>query len=218
MSHSVVVGIDGSAQSAAAAEWAALEARRNGLALRMVHVAGGEVDALDRDLGGGSALPGPVAAIRDRITAELPELALSCEIIPGNPAYSLAATTRRATMLVLGSRGLGGFADLLVGSVGLRAARADCPVVLVRAGSDEGTRTDGPTAAPGAVVVGVEGDRPCDTVLAFAFQHAAGTGAALRVMESRDTFRGPYATAAPVDQREIRSPWRPPNRCGCRTP
>ncbi|GAA2804897.1 universal stress protein [Kitasatospora sp. CM 4170] len=205
MSHSVVVGIDGSAQSAAAAEWAALEARRNGLALRMVHVAGGEVDALDRDLGGGSALPGPVAAIRDRITAELPELALSCEIIPGNPAYSLAATTRRATMLVLGSRGLGGFADLLVGSVGLRAAaRADCPVVLVRAGSDEGTRTDGPTAAPGAVVVGVEGDRPCDTVLAFAFQHAAGTGAALRVMESRDTFRGPYATAAPVDQREIR--------------
>ncbi|MFF2543102.1 universal stress protein [Kitasatospora sp. NPDC058063] len=204
MSHSVLVGIDGSAQSAAAAEWAAREAHRNGLALRMVLVAGGEVDALDRDLGGGSALPGPVAAIRDRISAELPGLAVSCEVIPGNPAHALAATARRAAVMVLGSRGLGGFAGLLVGSVGLRAAAlTHCPVVLVRADSDAGIGTDGPAVAPGPVVVGVEGDRPCDAVLAFAFRHAAGTGAALRVMESRDTFRGPYATAAPVGRWEI---------------
>ncbi|MFD8754442.1 universal stress protein [Kitasatospora sp. NPDC059577] len=204
MSHSVVVGIDGSSESATAAEWAAREARRTGLALRMVLVAGGEVDALDRDLGGGSALPGPVAAIRDRIAAELPGLEVSCETVPGNPAYALAATARRAAVLVLGSRGLGGFADLLVGSVGLRAAaHAHGPVVLVRAGSDAGTGTAGPAAEPGPVVVGVEGDRPCDAVLAFAFRHAAGTGAALKVMESRDTFRGPYTTAAPVEQREI---------------
>ncbi|MFF2145791.1 universal stress protein [Kitasatospora sp. NPDC058190] len=204
MSHSVVVGIDGSAQSAAAAEWAAREAHRNGLALRMVLVAGGEVDALDRDLGGSSELPGPVAEIRDRIRAELPDLAVSCEIIPGNPAHALAAASRRAALLVLGSRGLGGFTGLLVGSVGLRAAsRTDCPVVLVRAGSDGGTGTDGPAAAPGPVVVGVEGDRPCDAVLAFAFRHAAGTGARLRVMESRNTFHGPYTTEAPVGAREI---------------
>ncbi|MFJ9455462.1 universal stress protein [Kitasatospora sp. NPDC101447] len=204
MSHGVVVGIDGSTESAAAAEWAAREARRNGRALRMVLVAGGEVDALDRDLGGDSTLPGPVAAIRDRIAAELPGLAVSCEIVPGNPAYALTATARRAPVLVLGSRGKGGFADLLIGSVSLRAAaRADCPVVLVRAGSDGGAEADGPAATPGPVVVGVEGDRPCDPVLAFAFRHAADTGAALRVMESRDTFRGPSATEAPVDRWHI---------------
>ncbi|MFE7529348.1 universal stress protein [Kitasatospora sp. NPDC057542] len=201
MSHDVLVGIDGSVQSAAAAEWAAHEAHRNGRALRMVHVAGGEVDALERDLGGGSPLPQPVASIRDRITAALPELTVSCDIVPGNPAYALAAASRRAALLVLGSRGLGGFAGLLVGSVGLRAAaRAECPVVLVPAGPAGPAE---PAAGPGEVVVGVQGDRPCDVVLAFAFRHAAAAGVPLRVLESRDTFHGPYTTEAPVDQREI---------------
>ncbi|MFD0273663.1 universal stress protein [Kitasatospora sp. NPDC127111] len=197
MSHSVVVGIDGSAQSAAAAEWAAQEAHRRGLGLRMVHVAGAEVDALDRDLRGGRPVPEPVTAIRDRVTAALPGLEVSLEILPGNAAETLAVS-RRAEVLVLGSRGVGGFAGLLVGSVGLRAAaRATCPVVLVRAGAD------GRGGSPGDVVVGVEGDRPCDPVLAFAFRHAADTGAVLRAVESRNTSHGPYSTEAPVEQREI---------------
>ncbi|MED7955087.1 universal stress protein [Streptomyces sp. BE303] len=199
MSHGVVVGIDGSVPSAAAAEWAAREARRSGLGLRIVHVAGTEVDALDRDLGGGTVVPEPVAAIRDRVTAALPGLEVSCEIRPGYPAETLAAIGRRAELLVLGSRGLGGFTGLLVGSVGLRtAARATCPVVLVRAGED------GPEGLPADVVVGVAGDRPCDAVLDFAFRYAAGTGSVLRVVESRTTPHGPYATEAPVDQRQIR--------------
>ncbi|AUY47744.1 universal stress protein [Streptomyces sp. CB01881] len=199
MSYSVVVGIDGSAQSAAAAGWAAQEADRRGLGLRIVHVAGSEVDALGRDLGGApGAVPASVAAIRDRIAACLPGLEVSLEIVPGNAAEALAAS-RRSEVLVLGSRGLGGFAGLLVGSVGLRAAaRARCPVVLVRAGAD------GQGGSPGDVVVGVEGDRPCDAVLAFAFQHAATTGAALRAVESRNTSHGPYTTEAPVDRWEVR--------------
>ncbi|MFJ3788391.1 universal stress protein [Kitasatospora sp. NPDC090091] len=212
MSYGVVVGIDGSAQSAAAAEWAAREALRRGLGLRMVHVAGTEADALERDLGGGSAVPEPVAVIRDRIAAVSPGLDVSCEIRPGSPADDLAAVGRRAELLVVGSRGLGGFTGLLVGSVGLRtAARAGCPVVLVRAGADglggaEGRgRADGMGGAPGDVVVGVEGDRPCDAVLAFAFRHAADTGAVLRAVESRNVpHGGPYVTEAPVGQREIR--------------
>ncbi|MDY0814401.1 universal stress protein [Kitasatospora purpeofusca] len=199
MSHGVVVGIDGSAQSAAAAGWAAREAGRRGLGLRMVHVAGTEFDALERDLGGDTVVPEPVAAIRDRVTAALPGLEVSFEICPGYPAQTLAAVGGRAELLVLGSRGLGGFTGLLVGSVGLRAAaRAACPVVLVRAGEDG-------LGEPSAdVVVGVAGDRPCDAVLEFAFRHAAGTGSALRVVESRTTSHGPYATEAPVDQRQIR--------------
>ncbi|MFJ4668336.1 universal stress protein [Kitasatospora purpeofusca] len=199
MSHGVVVGIDGSAQSAAAAAWAAGEAERRGLGLHIVHVAGTEFDALERDLGGDTVVPQPIAEIRDRVAAALPELAVSFEIWPGRPAETLAAVGGRAELLVLGSRGLGGFTGLLVGSVGLRtAARATCPVVLVRAGED------GPGGPSADVVVGVEGDRPCDAVLEFAFRHAADTGSALRVVESRTTAHGPYATEAPVDQRQIR--------------
>ncbi|MER5352156.1 universal stress protein [Kitasatospora sp. NPDC002551] len=208
MTHNVTVGIDGSVQSAAAAEWAAREAHRRGLALRMIHVAGTEADALERDLGGGRALPGRVAEICDGIAAGWPELDVTCEVQPGHPAYTLAAASGRAELLVLGSRGLGGFTGLLVGSVGLRtAARSLSPVVLVRAETEAETEAEAAADridAPGDVVVGVEGDRPCDAVLEFAFQQAADRGARLRAVESRTTSHDVYTTQAPVEQAEIR--------------
>ncbi|MFI6444440.1 universal stress protein [Kitasatospora sp. NPDC050543] len=199
MNHSVVVGIDGSAQSAAAARWAAEEARRSGRALRMVHVVDEEGGALARTGQPVDRLPRSVTAIRDRIAAVLPELEIACERIPGSPAYALAAAGERGGLLVLGSRGLGGFTGLLVGSVGLRtAAHAGCPVVLVR---DD---ADGTAGSRGEVVVGVRGDRPCDAVLAFAFDQAVRRGAVLRAVEARTSPAGPYATQAPLDQRSIR--------------
>ncbi|MFF8772993.1 universal stress protein [Kitasatospora sp. NPDC015120] len=201
MAHNVTVGIDGSVPSAAAAEWAAREAARRGLALRMIHVAGTEADALERDLGGGTALPAPVADLCDGIAAALPGLDVTCEVQPGHPAYTLAAASGRAELLVLGSRGLGGFTGLLIGSVGLRtAARSQCPVVLVRALTD---RQDG--GAAGDVVVGLESDRPSDAVLEFAFRQAADHGTGLRAVESRTTSHDAYATRAPVGQAEIRA-------------
>ncbi|MFB6891526.1 universal stress protein [Kitasatospora sp. NPDC056327] len=205
MLHNVTVGIDGSAQSAAATGWAAREARRRGLVLRMVHVAGSETDALERDLGLEAALPARVAEICDAVAAAEPELDVTCEVRPGHPAYELAAASGRAELLVLGSRGLGGFTGLLVGSVGLRtAARSACPVVLVRAGTDDRAGADDPDAAEGEVVVGVDGERPCDAVLEFAFREAADRGAVLRAVESRTASHESYATEAPVAQAEIR--------------
>ncbi|MFD0279995.1 universal stress protein [Kitasatospora sp. NPDC127111] len=199
MSHSVVVGIDGSEQSAAAAAWAAAEADRSGRALRIIHVGGAEDGRPLRPEGAEDGLPPEVLAVRDRIAAVLPGLELSCERIPGSPAHALAAAGARDGLIVLGSRGLGGFTGLLVGSVGLRvAADALCPVVLVRA--DTEGRADG----AGDVVAGVQGDRPCAEVLAFAFEQAARRGATLRVLESRSLPGGPYVTKAPVDQREIK--------------
>ncbi|MFF2659983.1 universal stress protein [Kitasatospora sp. NPDC058032] len=203
MTHNVTVGIDGSAPSAAAAEWAAREAGRLGLPLRMIHVAGTEADALERDLGGGAALPGRVADICDRVAAELPELDVTCEVQPGHPAFTLAAASGRAELLVLGSRGLGGFTGLLIGSVGLRTAgRSLCPVVLVRSEADGHDALDGDAA--GDVVVGVESDRPADAVLEFAFRYAADHGVGLRAVESRTTSHDTYTTRAPVEQAEIR--------------
>ncbi|MFE7486594.1 universal stress protein [Kitasatospora sp. NPDC057541] len=203
MTHNVTVGIDGSAPSAAAAEWAAREAGRLGLPLRMIHVAGTEADALERDLGGGAALPGRVADICDKVAAELPELDVTCEVQPGHPAFTLAAASGRAELLVLGSRGLGGFTGLLIGSVGLRTAgRSLCPVVLVRSEADGHGTQDGDAA--GDVVVGVESDRPADAVLEFAFRYAADHGVGLRAVESRTTAHDTYTTRAPVEQAEIR--------------
>ncbi|GAA4884527.1 universal stress protein [Kitasatospora terrestris] len=199
MSHAVVVGVDGSAQSAAAAEWAAYQAYRNGRALRLVHVGAQpefSVEAADP----AELLPRPVLALRDQIVTVLPGLKVSCEHVPGSPADALVAAGEREGLLVLGSRGIGGLAGLLLGSVALRvAAHAACPVVLV------GTGTDGQGGVNGDVVVGVDSSRPCAELLAFAFERAAERGAVLRALESREFPTGRYVTAAPVDPPEITS-------------
>ncbi|GAA2783883.1 universal stress protein [Kitasatospora paracochleata] len=197
MVQSVVVGVDGSAASEAAAGWAAEQAHRTGRSLRMIHAGVPEARPAEQPAERAESLPEPLRALRDRLAAALPESAVSCEQVPGDPAYALVAAGERAGLLVLGSRGLGGFAGLLVGSVGLRAAaHAACPVVLVRA--------DGEGGEDGEVVVGVEGGRPCDEALAFAFEQAAGRGVRLRALQSSPPPAGPYDTEAPLDQREIR--------------
>ncbi|WP_457030495.1 universal stress protein [Kitasatospora sp. P5_F3] len=199
MQHVVVVGLDGSAQSEAAARWAAEEARRSGRDLRMIHVAATAGGALPEEDGPVNRLPEPVAEIRNRIAAALPDVRITCEQINGTPSYALAAAGERAGLLVLGSRGLGSVVGRLVGSVGLRtAAHARCPVVLVR---DE---ADAAADGRGEVVVGIQGDRPCDAVLAFAFGQAARRGVALRVVEAWTAPAGPYLTEAPLGQQAIR--------------
>ncbi|WP_369185496.1 universal stress protein [Streptomyces sp. Y1] len=199
MSHAVVVGVDGSEASWAAAEWAAREAERSGRPLCMLHVGAQEEFAPTEPDEAVEPLPQAVLAVRDHIAGVLPGLELTCRHVPGNPAYALAAAGWRDSLPVVGSRGTGGFAGLLVGSTALRtAARAHCPVVLVRAGSE------GQGAAGGDVLVGLDSARPCGELLSFAFAEAAARGATLRALESRTYQSGPYVTEGPVDQREIR--------------
>ncbi|WP_317634087.1 universal stress protein [Kitasatospora sp. DSM 101779] len=198
MTQSVVVGVDGSAESSAAAEWAARQARRSGRALRMVHAGGPEAPLAEQPGDPAEPLPEPVRVLRDRLLDTLPDLEIHCEHVPGSPAHALVAAGEREGLLVLGSRGRGGFAGLLVGSVAVRAATlAACPVVLVRPGAEG-------RGASGDVVVGVEGGRPCDEVLAFAFEQAAELGTGLRALESLTVPAGPYVTDAPMAQPEIR--------------
>ncbi|MER5641132.1 universal stress protein [Kitasatospora sp. NPDC002227] len=194
MDQAVVVGVDGSARSAAAADWAAQAARRSGRPLRMLYVAGAEPESASA-----GTFPLPVAAVREVIADRYPEVELRCERTPGDPKYVLAAAGERSGLLVLGSRALGAFGGTLVGSVGLgAAAHSRCPVVLVRAGAaNQG-------GYPGEVVVGVEGGRPCDAVLGFAFAQAAERGVVLRAVESRTQAAGRYRTEAPMEPWEIR--------------
>ncbi|MFD0275629.1 universal stress protein [Kitasatospora sp. NPDC127111] len=185
MTRSVITGIDGSPQSEAAALWAAAEARRRGRELRLVHawpwLRAGEEDAPRP----GDLRPRALDALHemaDRIRRDQPGVRVEAGVISDDPVDGLVAASRGQELLVLGSRGLGGFAGLLVGSVGLAvAARAPVPTVLVRTGQAPVERP----AAAGAtreVVVGLDAREPGDAVLEFAVAEAGLRGCRLRVV------------------------------------
>ncbi len=106
-------------------------------------------------------------------------------------------------MLVLGARGAGGFAALVLGSVSrYAAAQASCPVVVVR---------EETSAVHREVVVGVRDPRNSDAALAYAFDEAALRGATLTAVHSwnwspaasADHPGGGHATGQPADAEHI---------------
>lgn len=140
----IVVGVDGSQGAQAALEWAAAEARLRGATLRIVH--GWHLPAAT--YGSGGFVP-PVgmsweddleAAARtglDKVVDGAAELLSGIEVErrlgEGPAATVLTQAAQDADLLVVGSRGLGGFKELLLGSVGHQCAQhAPCPVVIVR--------------------------------------------------------------------------------------
>jgi nucleotide-binding universal stress UspA family protein len=89
----------------------------------------------------------------------------------GAPIEVLGSEARRAQLLVLGDRGLGGLGGLVLGSVAVTlAARAACPVVIVR-----GDRAED----EGPVVVGIDGSPVSEAAVGFAFEAAAARGVEL---------------------------------------
>jgi nucleotide-binding universal stress UspA family protein len=90
-------------------------------------------------------------------------------------------------MLVVGSRGGGGFASLLAGSVSVRVAtKAPCPVVVVR-GDGHGD----------AVVVGVDGSAPADFATGIAFEEAARRGCPLIAVRAFTVSLPPWTIGPP---------------------
>ncbi|MEU1853654.1 universal stress protein [Streptomyces sp. NPDC019990] len=181
----VISAVDGSDGSLRALEWALDAARRRSAPLRVVHVrqyahwAQPEVLSVGPpDLDDDPVLERARAHLRGR--AGLPDAEYLGLV--GAPSAVLPELSASAHLLVLGSRGRGGFASLLLGSNSLAAARdAECPVVVVpragRAGHDE------TPAGPGSpVVVGLKVDGPDEATLEFAFAEAARRGAGLRAV------------------------------------
>ncbi|MEU3980770.1 universal stress protein [Streptomyces sp. NPDC026672] len=183
----VIAAVDGSDDSLRALDWALDDARRRSAPVRVVHV---------RQYAPWAQPEVPVAAppdgdddpVLDRVRAFVKERAEGADAeyttLSGAPAALLPELGDAAQLLVLGSRGRGGFASLLLGSNGLAAARtAACPVVVV---PRPGRGTDDPSpvdTAPGPrVVVGVQVDDPDEGTLAFAFAEAAGRDARLQVI------------------------------------
>ncbi|MFC5954501.1 universal stress protein [Streptomyces pratens] len=185
----VVAAVDGSDDSLRALEWALDAAHRRKAPLRVAHVRQyalwGRPDAAPAGLP--TAEDDPVLGlVRGRLEDRTDLPAVDFVALDGAPGAVLPELGAMAQLLVLGSRGRGGFTSLLLGSNSLAAARdAECPVVVVpRPGRDTGTPAEGSGAAgagPG-VVVGVNVDSPDEATLAFAFREAALRGAGLGVL------------------------------------
>ncbi|WP_431948967.1 universal stress protein [Actinacidiphila sp. bgisy167] len=201
MSLTITAGLDGSPESRAAADWAAREALRRRLPLRLVHVQEGQqYSSVYAPLAGMVTAVDPEAqrqwaesVVREAVAelaAHHPGLEVSSEVVSGQPAAVLAAVAEESELLVLGSRGLGALAGFLVGSVAsATVAQAVRPVVLVRAGQkgDDEHRPDLDGLVSRYtpfrdVVLGLDLARPHDDLLAFAFEAAVLRGSALRVV------------------------------------
>ncbi|MFJ1976986.1 universal stress protein [Streptomyces albogriseolus] len=190
MSGLVVVGVDGSASSLGAVEAAAREARWRGAGLRVVHAFLWPAMHVPR---GRSPLGPPEgephnrvehlvaeAVARARDTA--PGVEVSHVVVTGEPVTVLEAQSRAADLVVVGSRGMGGFVGLLIGSTAVHlAAHGRCPVLVVREGGDE----------KGPVVVGVDGSAAGERAIAFAFAEASLRGAPLRAIHAWTLWNAP---------------------------
>lgn len=178
----VVVGADGSEPSNAALRWAADAAIAHGLPLSVVH-ARPDVEGVVEELSGEA---GVLSAAAEVVRSRHPELTVRTLQYPEPPVQTMLAAGETADFLVIGSRGLGGFGGLLVGSTAMQVAPyAPCPVVVVRPGHEDAT--DGPR--PGDVVLGYDGSSAANRASAFAFRHAQAIGGAV-VVVSVDPGRG----------------------------
>lgn len=178
----IIVGYDGSAEAVPAIHWAARQAAQRNCGLHLVHSS--LWPAITHDLGPVPGVEGSGLrrAAEDILTEgvalahdAVPGLAVKTTLAYGWPAEHLRTLSTGAALLVVGTRGAGGFMGLLIGSVSLElAATADCPVAVIRSGKHPG----------GPVVVGVDFD-DWELPLRHACNLAALAGAPLRVVHVR---------------------------------
>lgn len=136
----IVVGVDGSAESKCALRWAVEEARKRQTPLRAVYAwlyptVGGRgyipSDLLDPELLRGRALELLRGAV-DEAVGEQAHVEVECMAPEGSAARVLLEASSEAELVIVGSRGHGGFGALLLGSVSQQCAQhALCPVVIV---------------------------------------------------------------------------------------
>lgn len=192
-SRPVLVGVDGSPGSDAAIEFAAWEAGRLGVPLVLV-VGFGEPHAFGR-YGWIPGAPAVISALRDatrsaltaleqRVRSQHPEVTVRSSMHDGSGAGVLIELSATAKLVVTGSRGSGGFAGLMLGSVSAAvAAHAHTPVIVVRpsGGKPPGL---GSTRLPpsGPVVVGVDGSPVSLSALEFGLNEAQARDAPLKVI------------------------------------
>ncbi|MFD6248275.1 MULTISPECIES: universal stress protein [Streptomyces] len=178
----LVVGIDPVREGRLALAWAADEAHRRGLALRLVVAVPPahdtqHVDDTPRHQARTQRGKDALRAAADWARTRRPDVPVTAALAEGPPAAVMAGLAQEAVMTVLGSRHLSRTEEFLsAGSLVVPVtARARCPVVVV--GDAEHTTQD-----PAYLVVGVDGSESSRAALAFAFEEADLRHCALRAV------------------------------------
>ena len=140
--QNVVVGVDGSEGSERALAWAADEAREHQAKLTVVlvwsyplmPVAPGYASLAGNELGDlNAAGQHELTRVLTSVLGTEPDLTVERLVVEGHPAQRILEASADADLAVVGCRGHGGFAGMLLGSVSQHvAAHARCPVVVVR--------------------------------------------------------------------------------------
>ena len=195
----IVVGMDESSGAAAALRWAVEQGARSGLPVaalmawsyrdqhRLVRAAPFDLeytpDDAARDLD---------AIVERAMGADA--TAVSRDTRRGDPSDVLLSASRRAELLVVGARGMGGFKGLLVGSVSRDVMnRSHCPVAVIR---DASYDQNGP------VVVGVDGSEATRAALGWGVADAAARRCPLVALYAcRPVVAGDYVVEIASDER-----------------
>lgn len=132
----IVVGVDGSPEAHEALVWAIDEARRRNATVEAIHAwhqpfATGYAYMGEMDMG---KFADEAEAVIDSAfsTVDTSGVTVERKVMTGSPAQVLVEQAKGAAMLVVGSRGRGGFTGLLLGSVSQQAAHhTPCPIVII---------------------------------------------------------------------------------------
>ena len=186
MMSTVVVGYDQTPHSEVALDEAAREATMRGAALNVVTAfrrlepSDSSPSAQDEDPQDSARKAAEAIAQHgvDRVHDRHPRLPATPYALAGSAGKTIAQAAHSADLLVLGSRGQGGFAGLQVGSTSMRAlADSCCPVLIVRGERD---------ITHDRIVAAVDIEEFCEPVLDFAFAEASRRGAGLTVIHVWD--------------------------------
>lgn len=179
----VVVAVDGSDASKNAVRWAANTAMKRGIPLRLASsytmpqflYAEGMVPPkeLFEDLQAETLEK--IEEARALAHEVAPEIKIGHTVAEGSPIDMLLEMSHDVTMIVMGSRGMGGLSGMVMGSVSASVvSHANCPVVVVR---EDNAVTESTKYGP--VVVGVDGSEVSQKATEYAFAEAEARGAEL---------------------------------------
>ena len=216
----VLVGVDGSQSSWRALRWATTEARRRGSRLRIV--AAYRTPWQPAGFGGGVDVDAIALSRAEELVDEMtrmargaaPAIVVDGLTVCGSPVQVLDAAATDGSLIVVGSRGHGDFASLLLGATSLQlATHAGAPVVVVRGNAE---------ADAGPVIVGADGSPGAEPAVGLAFDEAASRGCTVMAVRAFQVpvprfgqhvepvdFDGARLRAAELASlRDVIGPWR----------
>lgn len=137
----IVVGVDGSEEGTAALRWALEEARIRNSPVEVIYAFSGlpdlsEIVVLDDEKDAMIEAEELIRVVVDEAVQGMPGVPVSSRVIGGRPSHVLIESSIGADLLVVGSRGRGGFTELMLGSVSQQCVHhARCPVAVIRRGT-----------------------------------------------------------------------------------